>query len=480
VGDALATTAGQGLCIAASLVFSIFVPRLLGAANYGEWMLFRGLAIFWLSLLSLGDRELISSFYVPQREKGDADGASRIFKSLMAFRLALLPLGLAAALLMLHSTTSVYRTVDAALCLSATLVFKSLQCNLTTLIFGHRRLGWVAFLEVAQAVLLPLFVLLAFGDGQTEWIPRAAVAADAILFAMALAVSRLWREWRPGWVQGAALLEIVRYAGAISLAASVIVSLNNLLLYLMNIRGYSSAALGWVGLSTRCAWIVQAGLITVATALMPALAVVQVHHGAPRMLRWQNFLSRLGLSLLLLLAGNVLLLGPVFVTRIWGADYEPVPPLIVGSLLAVLPVWLGAQWIRQFLLQRSTRVYLQAATLYAIVLCVVFFLLPVDRVGWTPVIALVCAGWALAVHTAFHAARNGASLGWLLRFLPAVAWVMVAWLRMGTSSFTATGGVQVVAWNVLLAVWILLPRALAWHELADLWSLSRQRKSAGV
>lgn len=474
VSDALATMAGQGVCFAAGLIFTIYVPRLLGAVNYGEWMLFRGLALFWLSLLSMGDREVISSFYVPQREQ-NPDLASRVFKSLVAVRLALMPVGLAGVLLMLYSSSSAYRTVDAALCLSGTVVLKSLQGNLTTLIFGHRRLGWVALLEGAQAVLVPLLVLLSFGDGRVEWIPRAAVAADALLFALAWALSRWRREWRPGWLPRHQLFEIVRYAAAVAFSSSVIVSLNNLLLYLMNLRGYSSAALGWVGLSTRCAWVVQSGLIAVGTALMPILATVQVRHGAQRMFRWQDFISRLGLALILGLAGNFLLVGPAFVNRIWGGDFAPVAPLLAGSLLAVIPIWLGSQWIRQFLLQRSTRVYLQAALLYAAVLCGVFFLLPADRGGWTPVLALIAAGWALAIYAAVHAARNGASLAWLPRFLPATAWLVAGGLWGGSEAldFRALGTAAI--WNLGYVVALGLPGALKAFEVRELWGAFRKR-----
>ena len=477
VGDALATTAGQGVCFAAGLLFSVFVPRVLGAANYGEWMLFRGLAIFWLSLLSMGDREVISNYYVPRRERGEDDDAARVFKSLVLVRLVLLPAGLAGAGLMLASSTSAYRTVDAALCLLATVAVKSLQSNLSTLIFGRRRLGWVAFLDGTQAVLVPLFVLAAFGAGRAEWIPRAALAADVLLFALAFGLSRVWREWRPGWLRWRPLLEIVRYAAVVSLAASVIVSLNNLLLYLMNLRGYAAVALGRVGLATRCAWIVFSGLVAVSTALMPALAAVQVHHGAERMFRWQDFLSRLGLALLLWTAGNVGLLGPCFVQRIWGDDFAALTPLLVGGLVAVAPLWLGAQWIRQFLLQGRTRVYLEAAVLYAATLGGLFFLLPRDGGGWMPILALIGAGGALAVHTAAHAARNGAALGWVPRFLPAAAWLGAAWWAGGAESLDAATAGRAVVWNLGFLAALGLPGALRAAEIRELWSAVWTRPS---
>lgn len=467
VSDALATSLGQGVCFVAGLVFSVYVPRLLGAGNYGEWMLFRGLALFWLSLLSMGDREVMSSFYVPQREH-NSDQASRVFKSLVAVRLTLLPAGLAGALLMLFFSSSVYRTPNGMLCLAATVILKSLQSNLCTLIFGQRRLGWVAIVEGTQAVLVPLLVLMSFGDGRVAWIPRAAVAADTLIFALAWGVSRWRQEWRPGWLPWRSLIEMVRYAAAIALASSVIVSLNNLLLYLMNLRGYSSAVLGWVGLSTRCAWVVQAGLIAVATALMPILATVQVRHGTSHMFRWQNFISRLGLGLLVLLVGNMLLVGPFFVHWVWGAEFAPVALLLVGSLLAVIPIWLGSQWIRQFLLQRSTRVYLQAALLYAVVLCGLFFLLPVDAGGWTPILAVGGAGVILATYAGVHAARQGAALSWLWRFVPVALWLTVAWAWAGGESVIAANGLRLLAWNGGFVLLILGTKALGGREVTAL------------
>lgn len=467
VSDALATSLGQGVCFAAGLIFSVYVPRLLGAVNFGEWMLFRGLALFWISLLSMGDREVMSSFYVPQREQ-NPDQASRMFKSLVAVRLTLLPAGLVGALLMLFFSSSVYRTPNGMLCLAATVILKSLQSNLCTLLFGQRRLGWLAVVEGVQAVLVPLLVLVSFGDGRVAWIPRAAVAADALIFTLAWGVSHWRQEWRSGWLPWRSLIEIVRYAAAIAMASSVIVSLNNLLLYLMNLRGYSSAVLGWVGLSTRCAWVVQAGLIAVATALMPILATVQVRHGAQHMFRWQNFISRLGLVLLLLLLGNILLAGPFFVHWVWGADFAPVALLLVGSLLAVIPIWLGSQWIRQFLLQRSTRVYLQAALLYAGVLCSLFFLLPADEGGWTPILAVGGAGAVLAAYTAVHAARQGAALSWLWRFVPAVLWLAAAWAWAGGDIVTVADGLRLVAWNGGFILLILVTKALGGREVTAL------------
>lgn len=467
VSDALATSLGQGVCFAAGLFFSVYVPRLLGAVNFGEWMLFRGLALFWISLLSMGDREVMSSFYVPYREQ-NPDQASRVFKSLVAVRLTLLPAGLVGALLMLYFSSSVYRTPNGMLCLAATVILKNLQSNLCTLIFGQRRLGWVAVVEGVQAVLVPLLVLVSFGDGRVAWIPRAAVTADALIFALAWGVSRWRQEWRSGWLPWHSLIEIVRYAAAIAMASSVIVSLNNLLLYLMNLRGNFSAVLGWVGLSTRCAWVVQAGLIAVATALMPILATVQVRHGPQHMFRWQNFISRLGLVLLLLLIGNILIVGPFFVRHVWGADFAPVALLLVGSLLAVIPIWLGSQWIRQFLLQRSTRVYVQAALLYAGVLCSLFFLLPADEGGWTPILAVGGASVVLAAYTAVHAARQGAALSWLWRFVPAVLWLAAAWAWAGGDTVSVADGLRLVAWNGGFILWIVVPQALGGRDVTAL------------
>lgn len=483
VGDALAAAVGQGVCFAAGLVFSIFVPRILGAASYGEWMLFRGMATFWLALLSMGDREVMFSFYIPEVERGKGDDAARIFKSLMLARMILLPVGLAGALWMLVSSTSAFRTLEAAGCLLATVAVKSIQCNLNTLIFGKRRMATLALLDGTQAILVPVCVLAAFCKGRMEWIPAAALVSDVVILGLTFALSRAWREWRPGWLPWKQMLEIARYAVAVSLAAGVITSMNNLLLYFMNVRGYSAGELGQVGLSIRCAFIILGGLFAVTSALMPSLAAVRVHHGAEHMYRWQNFLTRLGLAIQIGIAGNMLLLGPYLVAHIWGRDYADVAPLLAGCLFAVIPLWLSAQWVRQFLLQGRTRVYLESAMLYATVMCGIFFLLPRGGSRWMPVLALVGAGGAMASYMGFRAAQHGAPVRWLVRFLPAWAWLGASWMWSGSGVITLMDGIHVLAWNGILALGMLGAKAFTGTELQGLAAeivqrlMSRRKRS---
>ena len=475
VQDALATSIGQASCFLASLIFSIFVPRLLGASVYGEWMLFRGMVMFWLTLSMLGDREVISSFYLPRREAGDHEGAGRVFKSLAVFRLMLVWPAMAGVLFMLFSSSSMFRTWEAAFCIAGSVVCKCVQTVFSSILFGHRRLGMLAIIDTLQAVLLPVGVMAAFDRASSAMIPLAALLVDLAIVSFVLAVSGIRREWPRGWLNRSDFLIMLRYALAVSLATSVILALNNALLYLMSLRGFSADVLGRVGLATRCAWVGQAALAAVASALMPVLVTVQMRHGAERMISWQNFLSRLGLTLLLLAAGNVLLMGTHVVGLIWGGDFRGVTPLLAVGLLAVAALWVGSQWIRQFLMQRRTRVYMGSAVVYSIVLIATFYAVPRDEQGWAPMLALLAAGTLMSVFAGFHAARNGASWTWLFRFIPAMAWLSVAWWWGRDATPGLDWALRVAGWNIGVVALILLARAVGISEVFDLVRLFRQR-----
>ncbi|MDR0993667.1 MAG: hypothetical protein LBN38_03750, partial [Verrucomicrobiota bacterium] len=364
VDDAVVTGLGQAVCIFGALVFSIFVPRVLGAAMYGEWMLYRGMAIFWLPLMVLGDREVMAAFYVPFYEKGEDRQAGLLFKSLMVLRLFLLPLVLGGGLLLLFTSSSLFRTPQAAFCLMVTLVAKTGQYMLQTLLFGRRRMGYMAFLEGIQTILLPLFVLLAYRRVGAVGIPWAAAMADLLLFGVALVLTPRKAVWTSGWPALLDVRHMFRYAFVVALAGNIIMSLNNLLYYLMNIWGYAPDVIGRVGLVMRCAGVAQTGLMAIATALMPALMSIHQQHGRDKMFQWQDVVSRFGLALILLLAGNIRLFGPWAVRWVWGPEFADVSPLLFGGLMAVAPVWLGAQWSRQFLLERRSQVYLISSLIY--------------------------------------------------------------------------------------------------------------------
>ncbi len=195
------------------------------------------------------------------------------------------------------------------------------------------------------------------------------------------------------------------------------------------------------------------------------------------MLDWQDYLSRLGLVLLIALTGNILIVGPLAVGWLWGEDFASITTLLAGGLLAVIPLWMDSQWIRQFLLQRITRVFVVSAIIYAVVLCTLFYLLPVDARGWSPMLALIGAGYVLAIYSAWCARQHGAKLGWLFRFLPAATWLVVAVWAMGPSTFRVDLLLRLLGWNVGLIFCLFIPKALQFSDFRMLWDVIWVRSS---
>lgn len=476
MGDALSTGVGQAVCFAAASVFSFFVPRVLGAGVYGEWMLYRGLGIFWLTLLLLGDRLVMSAFYLPCRERGEVDAAARVYSFLVALRMGLSIPFVVCMLGMWYRAGGMFHSASDGLWLAVTFVARGTYLNMNTLMFGHRRMGRLAALEGMQSVVLPLAVLGACRSGRPEWIPAAAAGTDMLQAALASCGATWRREWHWRWPSAIIRRAMVRYILLVGMASTVTGALNQLLFYLMGCRGYAPETIGRVALAMRCVWIAQTGLMALGAALLPALAGIRQQDGEARMVRWRNLVMRFGVALLLLLAGNLLWAGPRVAALIWGDEFRNIMPLIAAGLVATAGVWVAAQWSVPALLRQDGRVQLHATLAYAVMLCGGLWAMPVDASGWGALVAVGVASLAMAVVAWGWARRDEEFAGrWVGRFVwPCALAIPLMW-GVGRGGW----GVWLVGfavWNGLFTGALLLCGAIHWFEVRDLWSMFWMRR----
>lgn len=472
-GDAVSMSLAHAASFLLAMIFAVIVPRYLGAADYGQWMMFRGLAVFWLSICALGDREVMSCYYIPEIEKGNMSIAAQVFNSVCFARAVMTVFCVGGAVWMFSQSSSVYAGRVGTTCLIVTVSIKSVEANLRSLFYGQRRLVMVAVVQVLQAFFVPLLVLLAYMYKGNRVIPLAMVGADAAVLGFSWMMATIDHPRRAGRLPWLEWWPMLRYALGVSMATTMIVSANQLLLYMMNMRGYSSQAMGWVGLSVRCCWVAQTGLMAISGALMPVLASVQAKHGTPRMLLWQNFLSRLGVMMLMMTGGNLFIFGAELVHLLWGSEYGPVAPLLLGTLGAVLMLWLSSQWIRQFLLSRDIKVYLCCSLVYASVVLGGVWGMPIHNSGWPPILSMMAAGTSIAVLSGLYAVRHGASVRWMFRFLLPSIWLIGAW-HIGHSAKSA-GRLFLYAglWNAGLVALFFFAGTMRRFEMIDMWRALR-------
>lgn len=350
--------------IAGSLM--LVVPRVLGAVDFGRWILYRSIIMLTGSVSGLGAVQTMARFYVECRTRGQDGEAGRIFKAIAALRLAAALVLSLAGLLIVRLQAGTGFTPAAAVCAAFSILCINQGATFLLLPYAERRRDKLAALKVFEALLVPLTVLMAYRREGFPAVPWAVAGADLVFLGIAKWVSRAHRIRAVGWPDWATWRRLLSYMGLVAVTSTTFSMYMQAIPVCMGLAGFAAQEIAFIGLGIKLTDTLLRSLMSMSSAIFPALTVALVSDGPDRARLWQGMVCRWGAVLLMAVAGAYFLLGGPGVQLVWGSAFAPAAPIIGLCLLSSIGLWLGSQF-GQFalLVNRPGRYALSVILLYA-------------------------------------------------------------------------------------------------------------------
>jgi O-antigen/teichoic acid export membrane protein len=335
----------------------------------------------------------------------------------------------------------------------------------------------VAVLSVLQAGVIPLAAAGAYAARGWAAVPPAFVAADVAVAVAAGLIARPGSFWPRGWLPAGEYVRLFRFGLTVALSQTLFSLFNNMLPYLMNVRGYTPAAVGFLGLGTRVSGFAQGALSAMASSLYQTLSVMMARDGIERAARWQDLCTRFGSLVILAAVGACGIAGPWVAPRVWGPAFHGVETVIGLCLGVVFLLWHGSQALRLLLLLKRPRVYLLAVLGLLTGFGLVFSLVRPDGTGRMAVAAMAAGA------TVFTLTANFALGGWAALLRKLVTYGLPVLFTVGAwwagARLTATGAVfgALLAWGLGYGALAFALRLVRWYEIRDVWHAIRGAKA---
>jgi O-antigen/teichoic acid export membrane protein len=417
VSDAFWGTLGQAGGLVAGLLAALVLPRLLGAATYGDWVLLRGLMSFVVLFSIIGTPEIMARFHVAHVAAGEDARAAQVVKLAVVVRALLAVAAVVAFLLMAPGrirlpggTMDLVLLVAAISCQGGTMI-------MSLLLYGHRDFSRLAVFHALQPATVPLLVVLAHRSYGFAGVPAAVAAGDAAMLVLTTVLAgRRWR-WPAGWLPRHECAMLLKFGAVVGLASLGYGAFQTMIPYAMHVRGFEATAVGYVGLATRLSGLVSLLLGTVGVSLFPSMTQVLQQDGMDRMLRWNEMSTRAGVLTALLVTGATALASPWIVPLLFGPEYAPASPIVALGMATTAPLWVGGQLARVGLLVYRPR--LQVVLVGALLLAFLsgLVIMSCDDRG-------ISAAWAAFAGSVAYAAAGG----WFLRALLPLRRATMRWI----------------------------------------------------
>ena len=478
VSGAVAIGAGQAAIILISLGVTMLMPRLFGAEDFGRWVLFRSVISLAMVLCVSGSAELLGRYYVAMRAEGRDADAGRLFKLVLAFRLALACLAAPAGALLLGGSTRFAFGAEAAVLSGASVLLLVIGMSFHAVPYSERHMRRVAALNLLNASLVPALVLGAYAAGGFRWVPRACALGDALYALAAFALARGLLPRAPGWPPRARWAEYGRFVAAAGFSNALISVYGNLPPYLMAGAGMDAAQIAFMGLAIRVGDIVRMTLVSVGGSLFPSITWVYEREGMDRALRWQGLAARFGAVAALAAAGLFAAAGGGLVRLVWGAAYDGAVPAIGLVLFSVAFLWIGFQHGWLGLLLKSALPFAAGSLALVVSFPVLFHVLgPVGGArGVAQAQFFSAALFMILVMTHVRLGwRQGLAVGRLAApaLAAAAAWPLAFGARLGPAAGLAVAAL----WAACFAAATLLSGSVRWAEVAEI--AGRLRRAPG-
>ena len=477
VSGAFFLGAGQAGMMAVGLAMTLVMPRVLGAADFGQWVMYRSIINLMLGLDLLGTHQVMSRFYIGRVAEGDPLAARRIFKTILVVRLATTVVTAGVGAWLLLRAEFALSSVGAAGMLAGSTLFQGAEVVMLHLLYGERRMRSIAAIHVLQAGMAPLAVTAAYVLRGLAWAPAACLAADGVCAGLAVLLACPWQAWAPGWLPLRECRSLLVFGGVAAVAASALQVFAHFLPYLMHLLGYDMQAIGHAGLARRVGAMASGALASVGSGLFPSLVFILQQDGLGRAVRWQQIATRLGTLVLVLGAGLFMVLGRGLTPLLFGSEFSAAAPALGLGLAAAVAKWWGSQDVRITLLLGKPSLHLPPiAALFAVF---AIALRPWQPAGTaTTALQAVLAG-SLAYGLVFHwllRSRYGVDAN-LVRYVPLCLPLLVpavwAWRCGGAGGSVAAA----VGWLVFYPLVALAGGGIRSFEITEILGLVRRPRA---
>ncbi len=386
--DSVAAGIGHVATVLVGAIAAVFMPRLLGVAHFGHWVLFRTIILLASTTTSMGTMQIMSRFYAPLATTNTV-AAGRLFKAVATARLLF---GIVAAclgyVLLRLLGGAIFDPTDAAL-LALAVLFRATAITGSILLYGTTRIRRVTILHFLMGAGVPLWVLGGYLLGGFACIPAACALGEGLVLLAAYGLARPHLTWPGGWPERERLLEVLRFGGHVAPAVLGTGVCADVATCLAAVFGATESQMAFVGLALRLQGMLLAGLMAMNRAILPSLAVATEQSGVHQSLTWVSLLSRTGSVFILGAIGATAFIGRPLIVWIWGPEFLPALVPICLALAATLPMWLAATHVNLAIVLNHPELQLRSVAWLYIGLVAILFGVPIIPIPERTILALM-------------------------------------------------------------------------------------------
>jgi O-antigen/teichoic acid export membrane protein len=403
---------GAGILLAAGT--SVLLLRYLGVVDFGRYATVAALlgivsGITDAGLTAVGARELAV--------RAPADRAV-VLRNLVALRLIVTPIGVAAAALFAvvggYDSTIVYATLLGGL----GVLLVNTQATMMLPLSVELRLGAVTAFEVARAALtfIGVAILVAVGTGLLPFFGVQAAVGAVVLAATPLVLPRAGLV--PG-VDRAVTRMLVREALPLAAALAMNVVYFRVLVILTSLLA-SEQATGYFGTSFRIFEVLFGLPLLVLSVALPVLSVAG-HEDEERLRYSVQRLTEVALLVSVLLVLVIVAVAEPAIVFLAGEDFRGAAPVLQIQAVALIPVFLGQTWqLALVSIRRQSALAWATGTALVVVIALGLVLIPAYEATGAAV-AAVLAESVLALLLLWFLHRLRPAVMPSFRFVPRVA-----------------------------------------------------------
>ena len=320
-------------------ILAIALPRIMGSADYGYWILFRSIITILVGVSVVGSSSLMNIHYVTHRSKGQNVEAALLFKTVLLFRLLVgILLSILGYFLLVNLKHDVFGPVE-GLWVTLSILLKVLGSSCLLLLVGERQYRRFAVALLAQQCLVPFVVLLMYYKGGFAWVAPGCALGEALGLIFYVILVSQFLSWPKGMIPRSELKSLSGFAGTMMASQYI----NNMYIqgipYLMGVLSVPVHIVGYVGLALRLRMLLWSAIRQMSGTVNASLRKLLDLGERERAGQWQQFICRIGVIVFMFGSGLFGVLGPSILRSVWGEEYVPGFNIMFITLMGAVFFW---------------------------------------------------------------------------------------------------------------------------------------------
>lgn len=313
----------RGTHILASLLFAIWVPRMMGPGDYGRYALINSLYIWFVIASDPGFTQIMGRYVPHFMFEGKREGLQKLFGNLLAVSLLSGAIGAGFYL----SLTGLWLTdLDFVLFLivAATLIVRAGSRPFFTLFLGLNQAAHWGMGETLRHWLVVAFVIMGFYVGGLRGAFMGLFLTEWIVLFIGLWWGRSYFSWRECHLDIRFLTPYLQF-GSIYLIFNLFSSTfqySGEVLVRLFYPDY--AEVGYLGLANTVYFTISMAIHQLMMAFVPFMMTLQARGETETLKQWMEHLLNWLTAGMVFAVWAVLLLGNDLVPLVLGATYQPV------------------------------------------------------------------------------------------------------------------------------------------------------------